>query len=63
MVTHEPEIAEQCQRIVRLRDGVIMSDTGMRSGVGTGMRGGVGTGVRGGAGTGADAPSAAGDPA
>ena len=27
MVTHEPEIAEQCQRIVRLRDGKIMSDT------------------------------------
>jgi len=27
MVTHEPEIAEQCQRIVRLRDGRIMSDT------------------------------------
>jgi putative ABC transport system ATP-binding protein len=27
MVTHEPEIAEQCQRIVRLRDGKIVSDT------------------------------------
>jgi len=27
MVTHEPEIAEQCLRIVRLRDGKIMSDT------------------------------------
>jgi putative ABC transport system ATP-binding protein len=27
MVTHEPEIAEQCQRIVRLRDGRVMSDT------------------------------------
>lgn len=27
MVTHEPEIAEQCQRIVRLHDGKIMSDT------------------------------------
>ena len=26
MVTHEPEIAEQCQRVVRLRDGRIMSD-------------------------------------
>ena len=36
MVTHEPEIAEQCQRIVRLRDGVIMSDTGVRSGAGSG---------------------------
>ena len=35
MVTHEPEIAEQCQRIVRLRDGRIMSDTGVRSGGGT----------------------------
>ena len=31
MVTHEPEIAEQCQRIVRLRDGKIMSDTGAGS--------------------------------
>ncbi len=48
MVTHEPEIAEQCQRIVRLRDGVIMSDTGGRSG------------VRSGAGTGVDAPLAGG---
>ena len=27
MVTHEPEIAEQCQRVVRLRDGKIVSDT------------------------------------
>jgi putative ABC transport system ATP-binding protein len=27
MVTHEPEIAEQCRRIVRLRDGRIVSDT------------------------------------
>jgi putative ABC transport system ATP-binding protein len=27
MVTHEPEIAEQCQRIVRLRDGRVISDT------------------------------------
>jgi putative ABC transport system ATP-binding protein len=27
MVTHEPEIAEQCQRIVRLRDGRVVSDT------------------------------------
>jgi putative ABC transport system ATP-binding protein len=27
MVTHEPEIAEQCQRIVRLRDGLVLSDT------------------------------------
>lgn len=26
MVTHEPEIAEQCQRIVRLHDGRILSD-------------------------------------
>ena len=26
MVTHEPEIAEQCQRVVRLRDGRIISD-------------------------------------
>jgi putative ABC transport system ATP-binding protein len=28
MVTHEPEIAAQCRRIVRLRDGCIVSDTG-----------------------------------
>jgi len=28
MVTHEPEIAQQCRRIVRLRDGRIVSDTG-----------------------------------
>jgi putative ABC transport system ATP-binding protein len=27
MVTHEPEIAAQCQRVVRLRDGLVMSDT------------------------------------
>jgi putative ABC transport system ATP-binding protein len=27
MVTHEPEIAQQCRRIVRLRDGRIVSDT------------------------------------
>lgn len=26
VVTHEPEIAEQCQRVVRLRDGRVMSD-------------------------------------
>ena len=26
IVTHEPEIAEQCQRIVRLRDGKVVSD-------------------------------------
>ena len=27
MVTHEPEIADQCRRVVRLRDGRIVSDT------------------------------------
>jgi putative ABC transport system ATP-binding protein len=27
MVTHEPEIADQCRRVVRLRDGKIVSDT------------------------------------
>ena len=26
MVTHEQEIAERCQRIIRLRDGVVVSD-------------------------------------
>nr|WP_269106529.1 ABC transporter ATP-binding protein [Massilia sp. TS11] len=26
MVTHEPEIAEECQRIVRLQDGRVLSD-------------------------------------
>jgi putative ABC transport system ATP-binding protein len=26
MVTHEPEIAQQCQRIVRLQDGRVLSD-------------------------------------
>ncbi|XLZ70213.1 ABC transporter ATP-binding protein [Massilia sp. SR12] len=26
MVTHEPEIAAQCQRIVRLQDGLVLSD-------------------------------------
>jgi putative ABC transport system ATP-binding protein len=34
MVTHEPEIAAQCQRVVRLRDGYVVSDT--RTGTGTG---------------------------
>jgi putative ABC transport system ATP-binding protein len=27
VVTHEPEIAEECQRIVRLRDGQVVSDS------------------------------------
>jgi len=26
-VTHEPEIAQQCRRIVRLRDGRVVSDS------------------------------------
>jgi putative ABC transport system ATP-binding protein len=26
MVTHEPEIAEQCHRVVRLHDGRVLSD-------------------------------------
>jgi putative ABC transport system ATP-binding protein len=38
MVTHEPEIAEQCQRVVRLRDGKIVSDA--RAGTGTGAHAG-----------------------
>ena len=29
MVTHEPDIAEQCQRIVRLQDGRVLSDQRM----------------------------------
>jgi putative ABC transport system ATP-binding protein len=33
MVTHEPEIAEQCQRVVRLRDGRVVSDTRTGAGV------------------------------
>jgi putative ABC transport system ATP-binding protein len=43
MVTHEPEIAEQCQRIVRLRDGRIVSDTdaGTDAGTGAGTAGSV----------------------
>ena len=28
MVTHEPEIAAYCQRVVRLQDGAVISDTG-----------------------------------
>lgn len=32
MVTHEPEIAEQCPRIVRLQDGQIISDRNSRMG-------------------------------
>jgi putative ABC transport system ATP-binding protein len=35
MVTHEPDIAEQCQRIVRLRDGRIMSDTAVAAKAGS----------------------------
>ncbi len=32
MVTHEPDIAEQCQRIVRLQDGRVLSDQRMAGG-------------------------------
>lgn len=33
MVTHEPEIAEQCHRIVRLHDGQVLSDIRHETGV------------------------------
>jgi putative ABC transport system ATP-binding protein len=36
IVTHEAEIAEQCQRVVRLRDGRVLSDTRTGTGVGAG---------------------------
>jgi putative ABC transport system ATP-binding protein len=36
IVTHEPEIAEQCQRVVRLRDGRVLSDTRVGTGAGAG---------------------------
>ncbi len=32
MVTHEPDIAEQCQRIVRLQDGRVLSDQRLAGG-------------------------------
>jgi putative ABC transport system ATP-binding protein len=32
IVTHEPDIAEQCQRIVRLQDGRVLSDQRMTGG-------------------------------
>jgi putative ABC transport system ATP-binding protein len=32
IVTHEPDIAEQCQRIVRLQDGRVLSDQRMAGG-------------------------------
>ena len=44
MVTHEPEIAEQCQRVVRLRDGRVVSDTHAGTGAGTGTRAYAGAG-------------------
>jgi len=31
MVTHEPDIAEYCKRIVQMRDGRVVSDTGKPS--------------------------------
>lgn len=33
IVTHDPGVAELCQRVVRLRDGIIESDTGMGNAV------------------------------
>ncbi|GGY04976.1 ABC transporter ATP-binding protein [Pseudoduganella dura] len=38
LVTHEPEIAAQCQRVVRLQDGRIVSDTGAKAAAGAGAR-------------------------
>jgi len=32
MVTHEPDIAEQCQRVVRLQDGRVLSDQRLAGG-------------------------------
>jgi putative ABC transport system ATP-binding protein len=36
LVTHEPDIAAQCQRVVRLQDGQIVSDSKADAGVGAG---------------------------
>jgi putative ABC transport system ATP-binding protein len=33
MVTHDPDIAEQCERIVRIKDGLIASDESNRRGI------------------------------
>ncbi len=40
LVTHEPEIAAQCQRVVRLQDGRIVSDTGAEAAAGAGAKAG-----------------------
>ncbi|QBI05011.1 ABC transporter ATP-binding protein [Pseudoduganella albidiflava] len=37
MVTHEPDIAAQCRRVVRLQDGRIVSDTGDGGNTGNGV--------------------------
>ncbi|WBS00274.1 ABC transporter ATP-binding protein [Pseudoduganella sp. SL102] len=37
MVTHEPDIAAQCRRVVRLQDGRIVSDTGDGGNAGNGV--------------------------